>query len=160
MANELVKFGLIGVGGYILYKYVIEPYLSPQVVGTTAVSGSQVDTTATANNADTGGAATNASPQSYSYPTVTSQQLYEIGNFAPGSGATPDQWAWLYHAKTGKWIDGSLMDNIFGTVGNNSRGMGYSAEEFISKISSSGQGFAGLSIERASGWERAIKYRN
>lgn len=151
--NDLVKYGLIAGGAYIIYEWVIAPYLAaPTTPGTTAVSGNQVTVNQPA-------ATTAATPQAFSYPAITSQQLYEQGNVS--GGQTPDQWAWLYHAKTGQWIDGGLIDSIFGTVGNTTRGMNYSAEQFVSMMQGTGQGFAGLaglSVEKASGWERAIKF--
>jgi hypothetical protein len=150
--NDLVKYGLIAGGAYIIYEWVIAPYLAaPAVPGTTVVSGSQVTVNQPA-------ATTTPTPQAFSYPAITSQQLYETGNVS--GGQTPDQWAWDYHAKTGVWVDGGLMDSIFGVVGTTTRGMNYSAEQFVSMMQGTGQGFqglAGLSVEKASGYERAIK---
>ena len=97
--EEIIKYGLVAVGAYLLYIYVIEPMMNPVVTAAAPATGTTTTaatgTTATTTAPSTTTTAPAQPPVAYTPPTMTAQLA--AANTTGMSVLDADQWNYYWN---------------------------------------------------------------
>jgi hypothetical protein len=170
-SSKLITLGIVGIGLYILYDWLVSQCESPgsgfyggslcnSLIGT-PVATSTTTTAATTNTTVasplSSGVAVNTTPVSSvtTAQATLANQLLQAAGFPLTSppDLTPDQWAYYYNGLTGKTtIPASVMENVLTALGltDATRGTPVTVYSFAQALSQNGMSGIGLLANFAS----------